>query len=184
MSQPRDDLADIVRPLLRDGLSVRAVGDSLLVLDPAVGEVARFRCNGVDVADIIEALRARCVLDPVAEPTESGTPAGVSRRTLLTGAATVGTVGVTVLTLPSAAVAASPAASPAGDTSTSTSTTTTVPDGTTWTSRTSAADNDWTSVTYGTPGGNPLFVAVASSGTGNRVMTSPDGIDWTNRPTH
>ena len=48
----------------------------------------------------------------------------------------------------------------------------------TWTSRTSAADNNWTSVTYGTPDGNPLFVAVANSGTGNRVMTSPDGITW------
>jgi hypothetical protein len=46
-----------------------------------------------------------------------------------------------------------------------------------WTSRTSAADNNWTSVTYG----NGLFVAVAYSGTGNRVMTSPDGITWTSR---
>jgi hypothetical protein len=26
-----------------------------------------------------------------------------------------------------------------------------------------------------------LFVAVASTGTGNRVMTSPDGISWTAR---
>ena len=33
------------------------------------------------------------------------------------------------------------------------------------------------SVTYG----NGLFVAVAFSGTGNRVMTSPDGITWTVR---
>ena len=41
-------------------------------------------------------------------------------------------------------------------------------DGITWTSRTSAADNDWVSVAYG----NGLWVAVASSGTGNRVMTS------------
>ena len=40
--------------------------------------------------------------------------------------------------------------------------------GTSWTTRTSAADNTWYSVTYG----NGLFVAVASSGTGNRVMTS------------
>jgi hypothetical protein len=46
-----------------------------------------------------------------------------------------------------------------------------------WTSRTSAADNIWVSVTYG----NGLFVAVARSGTGNRVMTSPDGINWTIR---
>ncbi len=37
--------------------------------------------------------------------------------------------------------------------------------------------NSWTSVTYG----NGLFVAVANSGTGNRVMTSPDGNTWTIR---
>ncbi|MDC1474477.1 hypothetical protein N8350_02575, partial [Candidatus Nanopelagicales bacterium] len=54
----------------------------------------------------------------------------------------------------------------------------TSPDGITWTSRTSAADNAWRSVTYGAG----LFVAVASySGTGNRVMTSPNGITWTSR---
>ncbi|MDA9089697.1 fibronectin type III domain-containing protein [Maribacter arcticus] len=40
-----------------------------------------------------------------------------------------------------------------------------------WTTQTSAADNNWTSVTYG----NGLFVAVAR----NSVMTSPDGITWT-----
>jgi hypothetical protein len=57
----------------------------------------------------------------------------------------------------------------------------TSPDGITWTSRTSAADNEWCSVTWGTPGGSSLFVAVAVSGTGNRVMTSPDGITWTSR---
>jgi len=47
-----------------------------------------------------------------------------------------------------------------------------------WTSRTSAADIDWQSVTYG----NNLFVAVSSTGTaGKSVMTSPDGITWTLR---
>ena len=46
-----------------------------------------------------------------------------------------------------------------------------------WTVRASAADNNWLGVTYG----NGLFVAVADSGTGNRVMTSPDGITWTIR---
>jgi hypothetical protein len=52
--------------------------------------------------------------------------------------------------------------------------------GSTWISRTSAADNYWISVTYG----NGLFVAVAFTGTsGNRVMTSPDGITWTLRAT-
>jgi hypothetical protein len=53
----------------------------------------------------------------------------------------------------------------------------TSPDGINWTSRTSAADNAWTSVAYG----NGLWVAVSSSGIGNRVMTSPDGITWTSR---
>ncbi len=57
----------------------------------------------------------------------------------------------------------------------------TSPDGITWTSRTSAADNDWVSVTWGGPTGSELFVAVSYSGTGNRVMTSPDGITWTSR---
>lgn len=91
----------------------------------------------------------------------------------------------------------------------------------TWTSRASAADSNWRSITYGagrfvavasgssnqimysadainwtavTLGGvtfnrmwngicfgNGLFVAVALSGTGDRVMTSPDGITWTQR---
>ena len=50
-------------------------------------------------------------------------------------------------------------------------------DGSTWTLRTAATDNSWYSVTYG----NGTFVAVATSGTGNRVMTSPDGITWTSR---
>jgi len=44
----------------------------------------------------------------------------------------------------------------------------TSPDAIVWTSRASAADNSWTSVTYG----NGLFVAIAYTGTGNRVMTS------------
>ncbi|OGG59525.1 hypothetical protein A3C89_01025 [Candidatus Kaiserbacteria bacterium RIFCSPHIGHO2_02_FULL_50_50] len=44
-----------------------------------------------------------------------------------------------------------------------------------WTSRTSAASLRWDGITYG----NGLFVAVAWSGLGNRVMTSPDGIAWT-----
>ena len=45
--------------------------------------------------------------------------------------------------------------------------------------RTSAADNSWVSVCWSPE--LSLFVAVANSGTGNRVMTSPDGINWTSR---
>ena len=52
--------------------------------------------------------------------------------------------------------------------------TSTVPE---WEIQSSAADNLWWSVTYG----NGLFVAVSINGTGNRVMTSPDGITWTSR---
>ena len=52
-------------------------------------------------------------------------------------------------------------------------------DGITWATQTSAADNNWISVTWGGPTGQQKFVAVASTGTGNRVMTSPDGITWT-----
>ena len=48
----------------------------------------------------------------------------------------------------------------------------TSPDGINWTIRTSAADNIWYSVTWGGLAGQEKFVAVAGSGTGNRVMTS------------
>jgi hypothetical protein len=52
----------------------------------------------------------------------------------------------------------------------------------TFTTRTSAADNNWRDVVWAPELG--LFVAVAVSGTGNRVMTSPDGINWTTRSTN
>jgi hypothetical protein len=51
----------------------------------------------------------------------------------------------------------------------------------TWTTRTSAADLTWGYITW-----SPelrLFCAVALSGSGNRVQTSPDGINWTSRTT-
>ena len=43
-----------------------------------------------------------------------------------------------------------------------------------WDIRTSAEDNQWYSIAYGTPNGVGIFVAVAQTGT-NRVMTSPNG---------
>lgn len=46
-----------------------------------------------------------------------------------------------------------------------------------WTTRKSPAESQWTSVAYG----DGQFVAVAQSGSGARVMTSPDGITWTAR---
>ena len=57
----------------------------------------------------------------------------------------------------------------------------TSPDGTTWTTRNSAANNRWNSVTWGGPAGQEKFVAVSQDGTGDRVMTSPDGTTWTTR---
>ena len=47
----------------------------------------------------------------------------------------------------------------------------------TWTSRVSAANNDWRSVCWSPE--LTLFAAVSDDGVGNRVMTSPDGITWT-----
>ena len=56
----------------------------------------------------------------------------------------------------------------------------TVPDGAgTWTARTSAVDNSWYAVCWSPE--LSLFCAVSNSGTGNRVMTSPDGVNWTAR---
>ncbi|NBU34719.1 hypothetical protein EBS40_08925, partial [bacterium] len=49
---------------------------------------------------------------------------------------------------------------------------------TTWRTRTSAA-NQWRSVVWSPE--LSIFVAVADSGTGNRVMTSVDGINWVTR---
>jgi hypothetical protein len=50
---------------------------------------------------------------------------------------------------------------------------------TAWTIRTSAADNNWRAIAWSPELG--LFAAVADTGTGNRVMTSPDGVTWTIR---
>src|SRR6185503_4001138 len=51
----------------------------------------------------------------------------------------------------------------------------------TWTIRTSAADNQWFSIAWSPQLG--LFATISNNGTGNRVMTSPDGINWTIRTT-
>jgi hypothetical protein len=46
-----------------------------------------------------------------------------------------------------------------------------------WYAQASAADNHWWSVCWSPELG--IFCAVAETGTGNRVMTSPNGINWT-----
>ena len=48
-----------------------------------------------------------------------------------------------------------------------------------WIQRSNNINNSWTSVCYSLTLG--LFVAVASSGTGNRIMTSSNGITWISR---
>jgi len=48
-----------------------------------------------------------------------------------------------------------------------------------WTARVSAADIQWRAVCWSSP--LMLFVASANTGTGNRIMTSPNGVDWTSR---
>jgi hypothetical protein len=55
----------------------------------------------------------------------------------------------------------------------------TTPSSISWVSRTSAANNNWTSIAWSSTLG--LFIAVSSTGSGNRVMTSPDGTNWTTR---
>lgn len=52
-------------------------------------------------------------------------------------------------------------------------------DGESWTARTAAAANDFNKVIWSSV--HELFITVASSGTGNRVQTSPDGETWTVR---
>lgn len=50
-----------------------------------------------------------------------------------------------------------------------------------WTQRSAATNNDWRGVAWSPELG--LFAAVSYSGSGDRVMTSPDGINWTSRTT-
>ena len=50
-----------------------------------------------------------------------------------------------------------------------------------WVTQSSTADIEWRSVTWAPEIG--LLVAVALTGSGNRMMTSPDGINWTLRTT-
>lgn len=52
-------------------------------------------------------------------------------------------------------------------------------DGITWTAGTSSANNNWSSVVWG----SGTFVAVSNSGGTSACMTSPDGLTWTTRTT-
>ena len=55
----------------------------------------------------------------------------------------------------------------------------TVASGINWSARTPPVSHNWAAVAYG----NGTFVAVATSGIGNRAATSSDGITWTSRTT-
>lgn len=100
---------------------------------------------------------------------------GLSRRQVISTAAAATAIGVTSVALPTAAFASSPGSS--------------TPDPgppppapMVWSAIEAAENNGWQSVAHGLDGiGNPLWVAVANSGTSNRVMTSVDGLTWTAR---
>jgi len=113
--------AVIIGSLLRDGLLAATVGDDVLILDADPNQVMRIRCANTTIDDIIATLDTHGMLanTPADDGvSDVGTSAPtMSRRRALQGAVAAGVVGVTVLTLPDAAMAASPLA-PAGITAT------------------------------------------------------------------
>ena len=106
-------LADTIQPLLRDGLVPATADNDLLILDASANQVMRLACANASIEDITTALATRGMLADTA---------GLSRRHILKGAAAAGVVGITVLALPTAAMAASVLAAPTGVTATGTGT--------------------------------------------------------------
>ncbi len=104
-----ETLADTIRPLLRDDVTVAAAGNDLLILNIKANEVMRLTCANASAGDIIDTLGTHGLLGTGnGQPPASDTPAStLSRRRMLQGAAAAGVVGVTTLTLPTAAMAAS-----------------------------------------------------------------------------
>jgi hypothetical protein len=103
-------IADTVGPLLRDGLVPATVDNDLLILDADANQVVRIACADASIADITAVLDTHGLLATTTDQTGGGgcTPTtGLSRRRMLQGAAAAGVVGVTVLTLPTAAMAQS-----------------------------------------------------------------------------
>jgi len=98
-------LADTIQPLLRDGLVPATADNDLLILDASANQVMRLACANASTEDITTALATRGMLADTA---------GLSRRHILKGAAAAGVVGITVLALPTAAMAASVLAAPTG----------------------------------------------------------------------
>jgi len=119
------------------------------------------------------AIRAIAASAPTASPTLTGIPAAPTAATAINTTQLATTAYVKANRVQQAASDAGRFAAKAlqtmfGNLSTSR-----------WTVRTSAADNNWREVAWAPELG--LFAAVSNSGTGNRVMTSPDGITWTIR---
>jgi len=105
-------LANAIQPLLRDGLVPATADNDLLILDSSANQVMRLACANASIEDITTALATHGML---ADTT------GLSRRHILKGAAAAGVVGITVLALPTAAMAASVGlAAPTGVTATAT----------------------------------------------------------------
>ena len=80
-----------------------------------------------------------------------------------------GKIRVRLIAIITALITAQSAISPIGAFAT--------PDVASWTSHASPGGNTWSDIVYG----NGIYVAVASGGDGQRVMTSTDGITWTLR---
>jgi hypothetical protein len=104
-----ETLADTIRPVLRDDVTVATAGTDLLILNIEANQVMRLTCANASAGDIIDTLGTHGLLDtsdgqpPASDPAAST----LSRRRMLQGAAAAGVVGVTTLTLPTSAMAAS-----------------------------------------------------------------------------
>jgi hypothetical protein len=167
-------VADMVRPLLRDGLVPATVDDDLLILDADANQVVRIGCVGASIGDLTAVLGSHGLLAaPADRPLDSDIATkALSRRRMLQGAAAAGVVGVTVLTLPTAAMAASDGPAPNPSTTTPAPTTTEAP----------AAPASPTGIAA-IPGDGVINVswAAVTGATSYQVyykLTSDDGTSW------
>jgi uncharacterized delta-60 repeat protein len=126
MTDHSNSIIEAVGPLLREGLVPAAVDSDLLILDVEANQVVRVACVDASIDDVAEALSAHGMLAPTTHQHDDGHPGSatdvaaslLSRRRILQGAAAAGVVGITVLALPTAAMAASALAPPGNVTAT------------------------------------------------------------------
>jgi hypothetical protein len=89
-----------VSPLLADGLYAADVDGELLVLDSDSRQVVRVCCGNASLDEIVAALDCHGLISTT-------DPAVMSRRRVMQGAVAAGVVGVSIIALPTAAMAAS-----------------------------------------------------------------------------